>query len=943
MTYQNNMLPSQEFVYMRTYARWIEEESRRETWPETVERVVSFLEKERPTTPAKVFRKIRSSMLSLDVLPSMRLVWAAGEAARKNPVTIYNCSFIAMRAPEDFAEMLFILMCGTGVGFSVELKNTTCLPEVPVFKATAGKELYQVEDDKEGWANSLLFLLKALYAGNFVEFDYSKVRPKGARLKTMGGRASGPEPLANLHSFVTELFYKAQGRRLSPLEVHDICNKIAEIVVVGGVRRSSQISLSDLESLEMRDAKNWPCPLHRFMANNSAVYYVKPDGVTFLKEWHSLAASGSGERGIFNLGAVQANAPARRNPVKIEGTNPCVTGDTTVLTKEGHVAIETLVDRPVEVWNGFEWSLVTPRVTGHNQPLLRVKFSDGRELVCTPYHKFHLAINYQGQTKVVEAAELRLDDKLIKHILPVIDSGENAQFNAYAQGFKAADGMDGYNFLALYAPKYMCLKRLDPHQISPEKGGYKNVWVDAPKEKNYVPFELSIKDRLNWLAGYLDGDGCELREGGAQITSIDKSFLQKVQQLLATLGVDSKLNLSHEEGLKFLPNGKGGHSEYFCQKAWRLCVGAVQIQHLKALGLTCERLLFNKSPQRDASHYVRVVGIEEAGMADKVFCFTEPKRNLGLFNGVLTGNCGEIALRNHQFCNLSTVIVRPEDTIDTLLKKVETATWLGTIQASFTDFPYLRKSWKDNCEDEALLGVSLSGQMDNRALLANREFLAALKKKAIDTNKKAAKTLGISVASSITCGKPEGTTSQLTHSGSGCHPWYGKYYIRRYRISANDPLVALLKESGVPLKPEVGQELDTANTLVAEFPLKAPSGAVTRHEVSAMDQLEWYKHIQTTWCEHNQSITVYVKPDEWLEVGAWVYENWSIACGLSFLPYDGGHYALAPYEEITKEEYEKRQKDFPSIDYSRLSFFELEDATEGAKTYACVGDKCEII
>jgi ribonucleoside-diphosphate reductase alpha chain len=307
-----------------------------------------------------------------------------------------------------------------------------------------------------------------------------------------------------------------------------------------------------------------------------------------------------------------------------------------------------------------------------------------------------------------------------------------------------------------------------------------------------------------------------------------------------------------------------------------------------------------------------------------------------------TNPCAEIALRSHEFCNLSTVIVRGEDTIDTLLSKVETAAWVGTIQASFTDFPYLRESWKQNCQEEALLGVSLSGQMDNQLLLSTAEFLRALKKKAVDTNKKAAKVLGINAAAAVTTGKPEGTTSQLTHSGSGCHPWYGRFYIRRYRISANDPVVRLLESAGVALLPEVGQERDTANTLVVEFPVRAPEGAITRHEMTAMDQLEWYKHIQTNWCEHNQSITVYVRPEDWLRVGNWVYENWDIACGLSFLPYDGGNYKLAPYEEISEETYNSLLSTFPSIDYSKLSTFEVEDSTEGAKTYACVGDKCEV-
>lgn len=617
--------PSQEFVYVRTYARYIDHLSRRESWPETIERVISFLKEERPSVPSKVWTKLEKYMLNLDVLPSMRLVWAAGPAASRCNVPIYNCSFLAMTDVTAFAEMLYVLMCGTGVGFSVQAADVAQLPEIPKFSLQPDVIKSKVEDSKEGWADSLKLLMEHLYQGRQVEFDYSAIRPKGARLQVMGGRASGPEPLILLHKFVTDLFYSAQGRQLKPIEVHDICNKVAEIVVVGGVRRSSQISLSDLSDEEMRHAKDWPCPLHRFMANNSAVYLAKPSAIDFMREWHSLAASGSGERGIFNLGAVRATAPKRRQPNQIVGTNPC----------------------------------------------------------------------------------------------------------------------------------------------------------------------------------------------------------------------------------------------------------------------------------------------------------------------------GEIALRDKQFCNLSTIIVRPDDTLDTLLDKVETAAWIGTIQASFTHFPYLRKEWADNCKEEALLGISLSGQMDNSQILT-KQVLAELKQKAVRINKLAAQLLHINPAAAVTCGKPEGTTSQLTFSGSGCHPWYSKYFIRRYRISASDPLCQLLKDSGAPLIPEVGQTWETASTLVVEFPCKSPEGAVLRSQVSAIDQLKWYKRVQTNWCEHNQSITVYVKPEEWLEVGNWVYKNWDIACGLSFLPYDGGHYQLAPYEEIEEAEYEERLAKFPTLNYGELWRYEVSDQTEGAKTYACVGDKCEL-
>ena len=468
-------------------------------------------------------------------------------------------------------------------------------------------------------------LMGSLYDGQNLYFDYSAIRPEGARLMTMGGRASGPAPLIKLHDFIRETMHNAQGRKLTTLEAHDICNQIAEIVVVGGVRRSSQISLSDLDDKDMRHAKEWPFPIKRAMANNSAIFREKPSAAQFLKEWASLALSGTGERGIFNLSAAQSRAPSRRYAPLIQGTNPC----------------------------------------------------------------------------------------------------------------------------------------------------------------------------------------------------------------------------------------------------------------------------------------------------------------------------GEIMLRDMEFCNLSEVVVREDDDLDSLLDKVETATWLGVIQSTFTDFPYLRKEWKKNCDVERLLGVSLTGQMDNPSILTS-EALKALKSRVLRISRKAANILGINVPVATTCVKPSGTVSQLVDSASGVHPRYSQYYIRRYRIAARDPLFMMMKDAGIKAHPENGQTEEEATTWVLEFPVKSPEGCITRKDVSALDQLSHYKNLQHNWCEHNASMTVYVRDDEWFEVGNWVYKNWDIINGVSFLPYDGGKYKLAPYEEIDARTYERLIKKLPVIDYTQLSKYELEDNTQGKSEFACVGDKCEI-
>jgi len=614
-----------EFIYKRTYSRWLEDENRREDWPETIERFIDFIISERPDIPEKTQGKIRKYMTEFAVMPSMRFLWAAGPAAKADNTCIYNCSFAKINSVEAFAECLYVLMCGTGFGFSVENEEVEKLPTVPEIKSALGNPKVTIEDSKAGWADSVKTLMYSLYDGQNVYFNYDLIRGEGARLKTMGGRASGPQPLIKLHDFIRESMHNAQGRKLTPLEAHDICNQIAEIVVVGGVRRSSQISLSDLDDPEMRHAKDWPYPIKRAMANNSAIYRAQPSAAEFLKEWAALALSGTGERGIFNLEAAQSKAPSRRYSPKIQGTNPC----------------------------------------------------------------------------------------------------------------------------------------------------------------------------------------------------------------------------------------------------------------------------------------------------------------------------GEIMLRDMQFCNLSEVVIRADDNLDTLLDKVETATWLGVIQSSFTNFPYLREEWKKNCDVEALLGVSLTGQMDNPSLLSS-DALAALKSRVIRIARKASGILGTKMPAATTCVKPSGTVSQLVDSASGVHPRYSEYYIRRYRIAARDPLFRLMKDSGIKASPENGQTENDATTYVLEFPVKSPEGCITRKDVTALDQLKHYKNLQHNWCEHNASMTVYVRENEWFEVGNWVYQNWDIINGVSFLPYDGGKYKLAPYEEIDVHTYERLIKKLPLIDYSKLSDYETEDNTQGKQELACVGDKCDI-
>lgn len=625
------------FIFIRSYSRFVDELGRRELWIEVVSRYIDFMKENLGSKLTKdEYTEIKRAILYQEVQPSMRLLWAAGEAARKNNASSYNCWSIAIDKVIRFRELMFLLMSGCGVGFSVEFENVNKLPVIE--KQTGNKlQTFVVEDSREGWADAIHHGISSWFDGSDVEFDISGLRTIGTRLKTFGGRSSGGEVLRQLLIFVKNIILNAQGRKLRPVEVHDICTKIAEVVVAGGTRRSSTISLSDLYDTEMRLAKFgnfYEKNGHRVMANNSVAYSVKPTQQEFIEEWLSLMKSGSGERGIFNREAALKQMPDRRKEVTTE--------------------------------------------------------------------------------------------EIAKQIA--------------------------------------------------------------------------------------------------------------------------------------------------------------------------------------------------------------------------TNPCGEIILRSCQACNLTSVVCRPEDNLETLLKKIKIATILGTYQSSLTDFHYLTKTFKDNCDEERLLGVSLNGQFDCK-IVRNKDTLKKLRQMAIDTNEEYSKRFKINVSKAITCTKPEGTGSQVVRCSPGAHPRYAKYYIRRVRISSTDPLFKMLKESGVSFHPENGQTMTDANTFVLDFPIKSPVNAITRHDIKAIDQLEHWKLLKENYAEHTISMTVYVGKEEWIRVANWLWDNWDIVNGVSFLPKaDDDHiYQLAPFEEINEKTYNKLIKSFPEIDFALLEKYEKEDNTIGSSELACSGEKgCEI-
>jgi len=634
-----NYLPTdyQNFIALSRYARWKEDEQRRENWSETVERYFDYMsnhlnKKHGYTLTRALKEKLTNSIMSLGIMPSMRALMTSGVALDRCHVAGYNCSYIPVDSPRSFDECMYILMCGTGVGFSVERENVDNLPTVNEHFEDS-TTVITVADSRPGWSRALREMIAMLYVGQIPKWDTSQVRPAGARLKTFGGRASGPAPLEELFEFCIEKFKGARGRKLFPIECHDIMCKIGEVVVVGGVRRSALISLSNLGDDQMRHAKAgswWENEGQRALANNSVAYKGKPDMGTFMREWTALYESKSGERGIFNR-------KAAKNKVEENGR----------------------------------------------------------------------------------------------------------------------------------------------------------------RKENY---------------------------------------------------------------------------------------------------------LFGCNP------------------------------------------CSEIILRPYQFCNLTEVVARETDDLNSLKDKVRLATILGTFQSTLTEFKYLRKVWKQNTEEERLLGVSLTGILDCPLLSPNHaleDTLEQLKQVAVETNLKVSIELGIPQSTAITCIKPSGTVSQLVDSASGIHARHNPYYIRTVRGDNKDPLTQFMKKAGIPAEPDV---MKPDSTTVFSFPMKSPTGAITRTEMTAVEQLNYWLMFQRHWCEHKPSVTVSVKEDEWMDVGAWVYDNFDEVSGISFLPFSEHTYKQAPYQDIDENEYKELTKKMPTaIDWSKLQEFEKEDTTSGSKELACTAGVCEIV
>jgi hypothetical protein len=912
--------------------------ARREALEESINRSMHMHLDRFPKLSSDIIKAFQS-IHELKSMGSMRALQFAGNAALRNHCRTYNCSYRSIDDVRAFGEALFLLLSGTGFGYSVQRRH---IIHLPVVQKPREEGQFVVQDSIIGWAQALDAMMEAYFFGRSRPlFDFTKVRAKGSYLVTTGAKAPGPEPLRQMLRQVEEKLKLAEGRKLTSLEVHDIVCITSECVLAGGIRRAACICLFDRDDREMLTCKSgewWKIAPWRARANNSAIMprqdVTKEEFLSILK---ACKDSGAGEPGVS-----WTNDPDY-------GYNPCVTGDTEILTREGYKRIDSLVDTQVDIWNGFEWSLVTPKITGRNQPLVTVTFSSGRSLNCTDYHRFEIATDYHGGQIPVRAKDLMPGMKLIKHNFPVIEGGISLS-SMYLQGFFSAEGMDGYGFLWVYDPKKICLDRLSASAgsfliKSDEKyNRTKFSYVAELRSKTYVPFEGDIESKLDWLAGLFDGDGCELKEGGLQLGSVDRPFLLDLQKMLTTIGVASKVVPGMPAGVRNLPNHKGGMSGYFCKESFRLCIGAVQIQNLKELGLRCERLVFNKTPQRDASQFVTVVDVTEAGVADVVYCFDEPKRHLGTFNGIVTGQCHEISLQSQGFCNLSTVNVTGVWTEKEYLRRIWAATLLGTLQASYTDFPYLTPKWKQNAEEEALLGVSMTGVADNIVLLTP-ELLEKGAKYALEVNEKYSKKIGTRSAKRVTAIKPEGTSSCVLMSASGIHDRHAPFYLRRIRMNKEDSLAKYLKSVMPTL---VEDDLFSTSGVVVTFPQASPEGAVCRGSTSALQLLDRALLFNKYWVapghregpnKNNVSCTISVRENEWDALGEGMWENREYYSGISLLPFDGGSYQQAPFEECSEETYVELLGQVKNIDLRNAH--ELEDCTELTETVACAGGACE--
>lgn len=957
----------QQFIHQSRYARWLDESNRRETWDETVDRYVEFMKtKSAKAVSDQEWQEIRKLIVNADIVPSMRAMMTAGPALERENVAGFNCSFLAVDSLRAFDETLYILMCGTGVGFSVEAENVSKLPIVNEHFEYSDTVI-KVADSKAGWARALRELIALLWAGQIPQWDMSKVRPAGAKLKIFGGRASGPGPLSNLFDYFVSTVTKAAGRKITSLEAHDLICKVAEVVRVGGVRRAALISLSDLNDYEVAIAKSgnwWESQGQRALSNNSSVYRTKPSLTQMIDEWNTMVKSQSGERGIFNREGARKSLPERRKDVGDSfGVNPCLSRRVTLLTDQGLRRIGDLADSttPFNVYagdgkfrNAIAWE------TGV-KPVYTITLSNGLSVELTGNHVIEV-MGLGSNSTYSAAAEVEVKDlvpgmRIKPFVANELWSGGKHVENAEMYGLMFGDGSRKGNLLEINTSEPEVVSFIQQYAVNSNKNIYTIGKIGEEMRNLGFVFDLlpirklpdevftwSVDSVRRFIRGWFSANGGAMPKHDR----IDLKYTcyesgQKLQMLLSALGYNAYITTNGEKEIEW-HNGT-----YVSKESYDLNIcGAVQYRKFQQeigfmhehKSLDCHGTATTYSP--------RLVTVKSVTFKDVeiVYDFSEEITHWGWANGIKVHNCGEVILRSNEFCNLSSVVIRENDNEKSIMNKVKYATILGTLQSSLTNFKYLRKIWKENSEAERLLGVSISGQFGNKLMSGQKgldtlaNFLDKLRLHAIDVNAHYADALGINRSAAISVVKPEGSASQLVNSSSGMHPWFSDYYVRTVRADNKDPLTQMLKDAGVPNEPDV---MSVDSTTVFSFPIEAPAGALTRNDLTALQHLEIWKVYKRHWTEHNPSVTINVKEEEWIEVLDWVWKNWDDVVGLSFLPFSDHIYQQAPYQPCSKEEHDELKAKMPVIDWSRLSEYEKEDTTISSGELACTADSCEVV
>ncbi len=929
-----------EFIYMRTYSRWIPEFNRREMWTETVDRYIDFLrENLGDKLSSQNYNDIKMAIFKQEVMPSLRLLQFAGPPARRCNVCAYNCAFTAPQCFKDLVDIMYLSMSGTGVGFSVEAINVAMFPKITKIDHECVYP-WEIVDSKEGWCDAFHTGLRNWVNGADINFDYSKLRPAGARLKTMGGRSSGPKPLMDLMQFTREIFRKRMksGHKLTTLDIHDIICKIGQIVVAGGVRRciaegskvptredlslSSKSQSKNIEDIEIGDyvltqdgyTDGWKPVIEKVYQGKQQVLQIHhQQGILECTPNHRVAVfKDVNSKPIWKEASELTTEDYLGFPRFIIGFSDSfvLVNITKILTLD-----EFKDTYDIEVKDNHNF--VCSGVLVHNSALLSLSdFSDHEMRDC----KTGQFWNTNSQRSLANNSAI-YDEKpsqieFMKEWLALAESGT---------GERGIFNRGGLN-------KVMPQRRINilGDRIT-KMGSNPCITIDTPimTPKGYKPVSELIGQRQNLLV-----------EGVVWQTT-DQGFWKSGTELVYELKVKRngfktiKCTAAHQV-FKLIPN-EGSDFDQPSRMEW------TQVADLKKGDYIVHS---DHTPQSERwAEYEIFASVESIISLDvqDVYDCTIDSNEIHWYdsNGILSHNCGEILLQPFQFCNLTEVVCRSDDTRVSLLEKIRIATIIGTCQASLSDFKYIDRKWKKNQDEERLLGVSLTGIYDC-PILQTKGLLSELRGHSNDVNVVYSKYIGINPSTAITTVKPSGSVSQMVNSSSGIHPRFAQYYIRRVRISATDPLLQLMINQGYECSPEVGQVEPNVNTYVLDFAVKSPDNTITADEIPSLQQLETWKRFKIGYTEHNPSVTIYIKPDEWLKTGLWVWENWNIITGLSFLPYSDHIYELAPYEAITKEQYEKMQAGLKRVDFSKLKYYEKEDTTDVKKELACVGGACEL-